>query len=180
MEKGIMIQSMADTGSAVAENIKRLIRTAAADDREEFSLLNKEFTNIYSALPKFAERLLDAYVATASSINLDVKDLGVYMVGGRVKGKPISQDSDIDIFIVTDTPDSSIESLKRIAYKNNCSMSQAKECRMNAMKSIRASIDRICNDLGIPNKFDVLSFGSRFPKEELLSSDKHILIGIRS
>ena len=104
---------------------------------------------------------------------------GLYIVGRRVKGKPIAYDGDIAISMVVENPMESIESLRAISDRNGFSMDLAHQRKLIAMKYLKESISKICDDLSIQNKFDTLSFGSAFPKSDVLSSDRHMLIGIR-
>ncbi|MEM3841360.1 MAG: nucleotidyltransferase domain-containing protein [Candidatus Micrarchaeaceae archaeon] len=163
--------------SGIESNIRRLIRTSEADGREEKLELNSEFIKIYKKLPQFAEKLISSYKKVSSNLGMPDEVVRVYMVGGRVKGTPISDDSDIDIFIATESARSSIESIESIARCKSCGFYKAQIYRLNAISEIKKSIGEICKELGIPNKFDVLGYGCSFPKDNQLSSDKHILLG---
>ncbi len=173
------ITNLKDAHAAIESNVSELLRLAESDARPEFAEINTVFSNIYKKLPEFSEIFLKEYGKKAQELKLDPGLKGLYIVGGRVKGKPISDDSDIDIFMVVENPMESIESLKSISDRNGSDMSTAHQLRLIAIKSLKDSISIICKNLGIPNKFDTLSFGSAFPKSGVLSSNKHMLIGIR-
>ena len=168
-----------DARAAVESNVSELLRRARLDARPEFAETNAAFSNIYANLPEFSNKFLEEYDKKAKELKLNPGVKGIYIVGGRVKGKEIAYDSDIDIFMVVENPMESIESLKTISKRNGFSMDMAHQKRFAAMKSLKESINVICNNLGIPKKFDTLSFGSSFPKSDVLSSDRHMLIGIR-
>ena len=173
------IPNFHEARAAAESNVSELLRRAESDQRPEFAEINAIFSNIYKNLPAFSDRFLEEYARKAKELKLNPGLKGLYIVGGRVKGKPIAYDSDIDIFMVVENPTESIESLRAISDCNGFSMDLAHQRRLIAMKSLKESISVICDNLGIQNKFDTLSFGSAFPKSDVLSSDRHMLIGIR-
>ncbi len=173
------IPNFHDVRTAVESNVAELLRRARLDVRPEFAETNAAFSNIYEKLPEFSNQFLEEYNKMAMGLGLNPGVKGIYIVGGRVKGKEIAYDSDIDIFMVVENPSESIESLRSISDRNGLSMDVAHQRRLIAIKSLKESINVICKNLGIPNKFDTLSFGSAFPKSDVLSSDRHMLIGIR-
>ena len=173
------IPNLRDALNAVDSNVSELLRRANSDSRSEFVEINSAFSVIYAALPVFSDKFLEEYDKRSKELKLNPGVKGLYMVGGRVQGKPIAHDSDVDLFMVVENPRESIESLKAISDRNGFGMDVAHQRRLIAIKSLKDSINVICNNLGIPNKFDTLSFGSAFPKSDVLSSDRHMLIGIR-
>ncbi|VVC71930.1 Uncharacterised protein [uncultured archaeon] len=121
--------------------------------------------------------------------NLDPGEIRVYLVGGRVTGKRLREDSDIDVIIAVQDVSKSLganaDSFMK-ALGGNDHM-HAWDIKLGLMADLVGEptvnkpgiVPMFCKELGIANKFHVLEFGDPFFKE-LNKPGDYLLVGARA
>src|SRR5688572_12450577 len=62
----------------------------------ELSKTKVEFEKVYENLHELGQRIVNGYHKTCKALGRHPGNVRLYMVGGRVQGKPLKTDSDID------------------------------------------------------------------------------------
>jgi hypothetical protein len=171
----------------ISQNVKMLKSSLQSEKSPGLAETRKKFEKIYEKLPEATKKIADSYHSLLSQYHLNPGEIRVYMVGGRVKGKPLSEDSDIDlVFAVKDVSKSAESSSVDWILKHSIqeglvgrfTYEKDKETELYLKpKYIPGSISAACRELGIANEFHVLDFGTKFP-EELNKPGSYLLIGI--
>ena len=129
--------------------------------------LRTDFEKVYEQLAETADQIVDMYRATLRKYNLNPGEIRLNMVGGRVKGKPLKEESDIDLIFQTSNRSEDAETLQLTRFKNPL---DAQDFRIDLKTEILQGIKTICLERGIPNLFHVLSFGQSIPEEPRIDS----------
>lgn len=149
-----------------------LCRSRARAVGSELETKRAEFENIYCQLPEIGQRLLIEYQKIMAQFGLDPGEVRLYMVGGRVQGKPLSKDSDIDlIFAVENVGQSPGASVPDGGW----GPLEAQDKKSDMCDDIRARLSEICNRLGIPNHFHILGYGSSLPLNDIDTTQRLLL-----
>ncbi|EET90042.1 MAG: hypothetical protein LVQ97_00265 [Candidatus Micrarchaeales archaeon] len=144
----------AKQGAGIAALMLRLDR----EKSPEIEATAAKFRHIYEKLPTAAESIASAYSLLMHKYGLDCGKVELLLVGGRVKGKPLANDSDLDIVFQVETPENGMSWLK-LNSKIKMPISDRFNLQLYLKKSLLLEIDRICASLGIPNEFHVVDFG---------------------
>ena len=129
----------------------------AEDDPEAVAMARKELRQTFEKFPLLIPAYSDGLRKALNELQVDVGKLSVYMVGGRVIGKPLSSHSDIDQIFAVEKPISK-------AFKENYELRQAwVKKRIELLKSMA----KLCEENGIsniirtdvPGRFQVLHAG---------------------
>lgn len=138
--------------------------------------LKLEFENIFLKLPELATEILTTYDSILKKYNLNPGNMRLYMVGGRLKGKPLTSESDIDLLIWAEDPTQSADSMFKDLIPDNPQSSD--EFRKTLQRSTLEQIKEICHKNKIPNKFHILNFGTGIKQENNQNKSESLLIGI--
>ncbi len=117
-----------------------------------------KFRRIYEKLPAAADGIANAYSSIMRRYGLDCGKVGLLLVGGRVKGKPLAKDSDLDIVFQLEMPENGMAWLK-FNSKIKITVSDRSDLQLHLKKLLLSEISGICASLGIPNEFHVVDFG---------------------
>ena len=114
----------------------------------------REITEVMAKLPQIADNLVLAYKRILDANQLSPGKIELYLVGGRAKGKPINEKSDIDLVFVVENPEAKLEDaparIITIEGMENISLIKS---------SIRSSFKLICQGYKLENHFHIISFG---------------------
>lgn len=145
----LLVHILDSTPANPAENPEQV---AAA--RQEIRRTLEVFPEL---IPLFAEHLFKAL----NERRIDVGPIDVYMVGGRVVGKTLSAESDIDLKFAFG---------KSLSFQNLSGM-EGKEWTGLKKKLLHEDFARLCEERGIPNhngypgRFQILGWGNETPQE---------------
>lgn len=143
----------------------------------ELAPISEEFEKIYKKLPEAANRIIEEYKLLCDKWHLEPGRIKLYMVGGRIKGKPLSIDSDIDLLICVENPKKSPSAMLYDRFKEDPA-SEALDFHSYLITEVHAILPRICDELGIPKQFHLMEEGGHFPEKAMDNSDTSLLIGI--
>ncbi|MFH0790071.1 MAG: hypothetical protein V2A64_00390, partial [Candidatus Omnitrophota bacterium] len=121
------------------------------------------FKRVYLQLEKAAMMIALGYQKIALRYGFDPGEIALYQVGGRVKGKELSEESDIDLLFTVEFPMRSPESLQYIMDKLGI-REDPMGFRNFVMTECIEMVKNVCKVLQIPNEFHVLSFGASLPQ----------------
>ena len=141
-------------GSSIAALMLRL----DGEKSPEIEATAAKFRRIYEKLPSAADGIANAYYSLMRKYGLDCGKVELLLVGGRVKGKPLAKDSDLDIVFQLEMPENGMSWLK-LNSKIKMPISDRFNLQLYLKKSLLVEIDRTCASLGIPNEFHVVDFG---------------------
>lgn len=142
---------------------------------ENLKPLKLELEKIFGQLPKVATEILTTYSSLLEKYNLDPGGLSLYMTGGRVNGKPLKEDTDIDLIIGVERSRQSAESSFEGHFPDP---QQADQFKKTLQRKTLNEVERICKVKGIPNKFHILNFGAELEIAKHRNSSTSLLIGI--
>jgi len=131
----------------------------------------RKFEDLYKKLPEIADQLIKKYRFALRIFELDPGQIKLFMVGGRIKGKPLKADSDIDLIFVVENPSQSAEgsgSITSANYKTQLNILYKISC------DVRESLQTICSSHGVKNLFHICNYGTL---ESSLSPESSLLIG---
>src|SRR4051794_32128336 len=75
-----------------------------------------EFRNVYEHLSEAASRIIVSYKDILAGAGFNPGRVRLYMGGGRLKGKPLREDSDIDLFFTVDNTQESLNGKRQQRY----------------------------------------------------------------
>ena len=126
------------------------------------TVTKEKFEFIYMHLLEAASRIVKNYRAICTRNGLDPGKIRLYMVGGRVKGKPLKEDSDIDLLFCVENYRQSPENFQFARFPDAI---DAYDFKLHLMNIIRKDMTKICEEMGLPDEFHVLSYGSTMPNQ---------------
>lgn len=150
-------------------------RLNAAKHPPELQTVKEKFETIYRKLPEAAAQITRIYHDTLTHHKLNPGQIRLYMVGGRIQGKPLREDSDIDLMIAAQYPNQTPEALMLDRFEDPM---DAMDFRIGLKQKILKDINEMCKSesFQIPNEFHVLSFGAKIP-EDKENTENSLLIG---
>lgn len=122
-----------------------------------------ELTPTYKRLHSIASEIGRAYKETSAQYGLQPGRVEVVLGGGRAKGKPFKEGSDLDIFFHIESPDQNLDSLPIVKYPSN-PISAMDEKNLK-MQSLQERIGNICREQVIPNHFHIMGWGTPMPEK---------------
>lgn len=125
-----------------------------------------EFREIYKQLPAIAGEMAISYKEILSRHGKEPGRVSIHMVGGRAKGAPLKEESDIDLIVVCEDIKQSME---RIALNNDDAWIRTSEIKEFAERS-----HRLFQEAGLRDDLiHIISFGAPEPPEggQLLYSE---------
>lgn len=124
----------------------------------------KKFEVLFEKLPDFAERLTRDYYQILAGNGRVPGEVRLYMVGGRVKGQPLKDTSDVDLYIAVENPKQGAEKplFDRFPGDVVSAISETKSLRDEVLRRVAEE----SANLGIANEFQILNFGRGFPQNE--------------
>jgi hypothetical protein len=130
----------------------------------------------YKQLPAFSEKAVNAYYHLCAQYNLDPGEIRLYMVGGRVRGTPLKEDSDIDLVFAVENYQQSIEHLHFDRFSDP---GDAQQFKIDRMLEINTRVFAISHELGIAKgTMHILGYGDKFPQTDIRKDI--LLLGKRS
>jgi glutamine synthetase adenylyltransferase len=159
------------------ENVgKKLLELSKLSDTPpELKPKQAEFEAIYEQLPAIANDLITSYKLVCSKCGLDPGETRLYMVGGRIKGKPLKASSDIDLIFTVEyvrkspgssMPDGGWDPMDALDYS------------LLMQQQIQIALKEICKVRGITNHFHIIDYGSKNSSGE--TKENALLIGVQS
>lgn len=136
---------------------------------EKLIEIKRKFEQIYTQLPEIATHILTEYNQLLHKWDLDPGRVNLYMVGGRVKGKPLKEDSDIDLIIGVENPSQSAEVLLFDRFPGD--PIAAMDFRLMLKQQLLAKVNAVCAQrvIPVPNEFHILNYGTKVPKANINS-----------
>ena|SRR5258708_596677 len=151
--------------NALQLKLAELSELIKKDGAEELKEARENFLKIYESLPIIGERLIIEYKKICASLGKDPGEIKLYMVGGRVVGKPLKPDSDIDLIFSVQNHQGSLETVSKSVDPQS-----ALDMRQGSWDKLRYFLDQTCRDLGVVNLFHILNYGTTNLPEGLLLS----------
>jgi len=179
--------SETDLARVINNNVRRMLILLSRDKSEDLKPTREKFKKIYEKLPDVGQKIAESYHDMLHKVGLNPGEIRVYIVGGRVKGKPLKADSDIDIIITVGNVSQSPEAgLKSFASNFKMDIEDALYFRDSLKEKLVGNpitkepgiMSAICKDLNISNEFHILNFGSQLPTQ-LNKPGDYLLIGIK-
>ncbi len=133
----------------------------------------EDFEKVYPRLLEFSDHLIQRYQEIANRYRLNPGEIRLYMVGGRVRGTPLKEDSDIDLIFAVENPGSS---LGRIPFERFSDPLEAWDFKLDRMKELLADVSKISNQLGVRNLFHILSLDVKIPEDDLIVTQERLLL----
>lgn len=149
-----------------------LVRSRSVEIVEELHSKRSEFEEIYEKLPIISQMLLAAYKEILTAYKLNPGEVRLYMVGGRVKGKPIKEDSDIDLIFCVANKNHSPGAVMLEGYKPL----DSQDYKLILMKQIMNKLRAICEQQDVANHFHIIEYGASLPEQEV-DSTQALLLG---
>jgi hypothetical protein len=141
-----------------------LTKSREAEIPEELHIKRDEFEAIYKALPDIAQELVAAYKEILGAYKLNPGEVKLYMVGGRVKGAPLKETSDIDlIFSVQDKNQAPVG----VIPGGNWDTFEGLEYRSIIKQSIQDRLQTICDRKNVVNRFHIIEYGVQPAEHEI-------------
>ena len=141
------------------------------------AIARAELRRTFEKFPILIPAFVGAFRKAIDSLNLDIGKISVYMVGGRLVGKPLKANSDIDIIFAFDKPDGL--RLKGNSELRRNWLSARRELVFNIFTQI-CSDNNIMNEGAYPGKFQFMSWGEKNSptdvKENLQEAEKALLL----
>lgn len=134
----------------------------------------KKFEQLYQKLPEFAERITKDYFDIMQKNYRNPGEIRLYMVGGRIKGQPLKDSSDIDLVFAVENERGGAERALFDRYPGDASSANSE--RLGLKKELMEVIAQESAALQISNEFQTLSFGRIFPENP--DPNKMLLIGL--
>lgn len=154
-------------GEKLTQHLVNLVN--AHPTPEKLTEIKRKFEQIYTQLPEIATHILMEYSELLHKWDLDPGRVDLYMVGGRVKGKPLKEDSDIDLIIGVENPSQSAEVLLFDRFPGD--PIAAMDFRLMLKQQILAKVNEACVQgvVPVPNEFHILNYGTTVPKANINS-----------
>lgn len=156
-------------GPALAAFLKNKLDATSAPE------IRGRFERTYEKLSEAANAITAEYNDLLKQSGLKPGEIRLYMVGGRLKGKPLKKDSDIDLMFMTENPQAAASALQFQRFENPI---DAFDFRILLQQQILGRIDITTKELNIPNLFHVLEFGGSFIADTPSQSDTHLLLSV--
>lgn len=134
------------------------------------------FEPIYRKLHTLGQKLGDAYLEIAHQFGDNPGKVNIVLGGGRAKGSPFKEDSDLDVFFYVENPKGGLDSKPFDKHPDN--PWDAVDERTIKQQRFLNMVSTICTAEEVRNKFHILGFGSDIPdkydeqKEILLATTK--------
>lgn len=122
-----------------------------------------ELMPVYKKLHSISLVIGGAYKKIAAQYGLQPGKVEVVLGGGRAKGEPFKEGSDLDIFFHIENPDQNVDSLPITKYPSN--PVGAMDEKNIKMQSLQRKVGNICTEQHIPNHFHIMGWGAPIPKE---------------
>jgi hypothetical protein len=133
----------------------------------------KTFENICKNLHTTANKIARIYQEVCQQqFNLDPGKIEIVLGGGRVKGKPLTSESDLDLFIFVEKPDESID-LHSILNRVPDPL-DAMDLYNLTLGTIIDKVTKTCEDIEIPNLFHIMQYSA--PIQEKYNNETQILL----
>ncbi|HYD35610.1 MAG TPA: hypothetical protein VD999_06080 [Vitreimonas sp.] len=139
-------------------------------DNPELNGLKAEFDKIFANIEQIGRELVDFYVLVHTSYGLNPGKVRLYMVGGRVIGKPLKETSDIDLVFQVEHPTQSAGTIAPIGLDTHSAMDAAESIR----SGLKHVTQQISQRLNIKNHFHINNFGQVM--EDKIYENKAVLI----
>jgi hypothetical protein len=141
-------------------------QTLPENASDELIACAKDFETIYRFLPEIAKELADYYKKFDEMNGGNPGAVVLLMGGGRLKGKPLSLDSDIDLFLGIENI---MESIEGPLNADNA----LHALQVYHKQEIRKYAHQLCKKYGVKNKFHILGYDGEIPdtlevKEDLI------------
>ncbi len=114
---------------------------------------------IYERLPELAPKILDIYKAVCAKNGFKPGRVQLWMIGGRVQGKPLKADSDIDLVFAMERRDLGPAAMVVRHLKD---VEDGEDCKTQTRKEIVTGVKELCRESQVPNEFHILEYGSAF------------------
>lgn len=156
-------QRLERTNAAKIELLKILNHTEIheGENSDEIEQTRNELRKTFEHFPELIESFVSIYLRALSGKGIDVGDIKIFMVGGRVLGRPLKANSDIDLVWVFEKPFSTNDPEKKLEWI---------ELRK---KVLFEDFPRSCQQYGIqnveqyPGRFQFFNWGGEKTLEEL-------------
>lgn len=152
-----------------------LARQNATNHPQKVVATKEEFERIFEKLHSASNAIIRKYRERLGRYNLNPGEIRLYMLGGRVRGAPLEVDSDLDLYFCVERPLQSANALLLNRFEDP---TDALLFRNSLQEQILKDVSKICEELGIPNKFHILSFGNKLPPDSMNNSEKSLLVSI--
>ncbi len=115
------------------------------------------FDAIYEKLPSLALAMLAAFKEVCQKNGYKPGKIQLWMVGGRVQGKPLKADSDIDLIFAVEHPG---EGPEKEPFHRFADADNAADHKIITKRAIKQAVSDVCSTSGVPDEFHILSYGS--------------------
>jgi len=185
--KGKEFSAQAGRDRIISDNMKVLKASLEHVVDPKLQDTVQRFNKIYDKLPEAATMIAERYhqILAESPLHLNPGEVRVYLVGGRVKDKPLKEDSDIDLVITVSDPSQSMEpnirsiSMLKEKYGEDWSTGYYYMKGLpGKMVEKDGAVRQICKELGMPDEIHVLFFGNHMP-DSINKPGEYLLMGYR-
>lgn len=149
-----------------------LTRSRGVEIPPELHSKRAEFETIYEKLPEIVQDLLAAYKEVLTMYKLDPGEVRLYLVGGRVKGKPLKEDSDLDLIFSV----SNVKQSPGAVLLEGYDVLDSQDYKLMIMKQIMSRLKAICEAHGVSNHFHIIDYGTALP-EHPVDTTQALLLG---
>lgn len=158
------------------------VKTQITPSEQLIELLNKsktpenlkekvrEFKEIYKQIENIGSNFIEKYRLLHEKFSLDPGQIQLYLVGGRVKAKPLNKGTDIDLVICVEFPRKSAGNL----HDGPWDVETAGYIQLSLKREIKKALNEVCKSKGLTNHFHILEYGKSLP--EKINTEKAILI----
>ena len=119
------------------------------------------FMPIYRKLHTLGRDIGAAYAGVCKSYGLNPGKIDVVLGGGRAKGKPFKEDSDLDLFFYIQNPTQRLDSIR---FDKHSDPLEAQDEQIVKMQQLLKKVKDVCNNHQVPDEFHIMGYGTTIPE----------------